>query len=94
LAIVPAEVAGHGDWGRTRLSEELCRLWDWRNARPPGPAGGVRAVRFGGAGVERFDLSAGAMLSIVTLTAVGLSLVVLSRLRHRYWLPRSHCYFA
>ena len=23
----------HRDWGRTRLSEELCRLWDWRNAR-------------------------------------------------------------
>lgn len=26
-------MAEHGDWGRTRLSEELCRLWDWRNAR-------------------------------------------------------------
>jgi len=23
----------HPDWGRTRLSEELCRRWDWRNAR-------------------------------------------------------------
>ena len=23
----------HTDWGRTRLSEELCRLWDWRNAQ-------------------------------------------------------------
>ena len=23
----------HGDWGRTRLSEELCRRWDWRNAQ-------------------------------------------------------------
>jgi len=23
----------NGDWGRTRLSEELCRLWDWRNAQ-------------------------------------------------------------
>ena len=21
------------EWGRTRLSEELCRRWDWRNAR-------------------------------------------------------------
>jgi len=21
------------EWGRTRLSEELCRLWDWRNAQ-------------------------------------------------------------
>jgi hypothetical protein len=26
-------LAKHHDWGRTRLSEELCRLWDWRNAR-------------------------------------------------------------
>lgn len=26
-------LAEHHDWGRTRLSEELCRLWDWRNAR-------------------------------------------------------------
>ena len=25
-------LAGHPEWGRTRLSEELCRLWDWRNA--------------------------------------------------------------
>ena len=25
--------AEHGDWGRTRLSEELCRRWDWRNGR-------------------------------------------------------------
>jgi hypothetical protein len=23
----------HPAWGRTRLSEELGRLWDWRNAR-------------------------------------------------------------
>lgn len=23
----------HGDWGRTRLSEELCRRWNWRNGR-------------------------------------------------------------
>jgi len=21
------------EWGRTRLSEELCRRWDWRNAQ-------------------------------------------------------------
>ena len=26
-------LAEHPDWGRTRLSEELCRRWDWRNAR-------------------------------------------------------------
>ena len=25
-------LAEHPEWGRTRLSEELCRLWDWRNA--------------------------------------------------------------
>ena len=23
----------HLDWGRTRLSEKLCRRWDWRNGR-------------------------------------------------------------
>lgn len=23
----------HREWGRTRLSEELCRRWDWRNGR-------------------------------------------------------------
>jgi hypothetical protein len=26
-------MAEHADWGRTRLSEELCTLWDWRNAK-------------------------------------------------------------
>ena len=26
-------MAEHPDWGRTRLSEELCRCWDWRNAQ-------------------------------------------------------------
>ncbi len=26
-------LAEHPDWGRTRLSEELCRHWDWRNPR-------------------------------------------------------------
>jgi len=26
-------LAEHGDWGRTRLSEELCRRWNWRNAQ-------------------------------------------------------------
>ena len=25
-------LAKHPEWGRTRLSEEVCRLWDWRNA--------------------------------------------------------------
>lgn len=41
--VTPAEIdlirqllASHPDWGRTRLSQELCRLWDWRaaNGRP------------------------------------------------------------
>lgn len=26
-------MAQHRDWGRTRLSEELCRCWNWRNAQ-------------------------------------------------------------
>ena len=26
-------MAEHPGWGRTRLSEELCRRWDWRNAQ-------------------------------------------------------------
>jgi len=26
-------IVGHPDWGRSRLSEELCRRWDWRNAQ-------------------------------------------------------------
>ena len=26
-------LAEQPDWGRTRLSEELCRRWDWRNAQ-------------------------------------------------------------
>ncbi|MEO5936987.1 MAG: Druantia anti-phage system protein DruA [Terriglobales bacterium] len=26
-------LAEHPEWGRTRLSEELCRRWDWRNAQ-------------------------------------------------------------
>lgn len=23
----------HSDWNRTRLSREICRMWDWRNAK-------------------------------------------------------------
>jgi hypothetical protein len=26
-------MAEHRDWGRSRLSQELCRCWDWRNGR-------------------------------------------------------------
>lgn len=33
MGLIRGLMAEHGDWGRTRLSEELCRLWDWRNAR-------------------------------------------------------------
>lgn len=33
IGLIRGLMAEHGDWGRTRLSEELCRLWDWRNAR-------------------------------------------------------------
>lgn len=33
IALIRALQAEHGDWGRTRLSEELCRRWDWRNGR-------------------------------------------------------------
>jgi hypothetical protein len=33
LALIQALQAEHGDWGRTRLSVELCRRWDWRNGR-------------------------------------------------------------
>lgn len=32
VAQIRALLAGHGDWGRTRLSRELCALWGWRNA--------------------------------------------------------------
>ena len=31
IGIIQDLLAEHGDWGRTRLSQELCRLWDWRN---------------------------------------------------------------
>ena len=30
---IQALLAEHPDWGRTRLSEELCRQWDWCNAQ-------------------------------------------------------------
>jgi len=31
IGMIQDLLAEHGDWGRTRLSQELCRLWDWRN---------------------------------------------------------------
>ena len=33
IGLIQGLLAEHRDWGRTRLSEELCRLWDWHNAR-------------------------------------------------------------
>ena len=33
IGLIRGLMAVHCDWGRTRLSEELCRLWDWRNAQ-------------------------------------------------------------
>lgn len=33
IGLIQGLLAEHRDWGRTRLSEELCRLRDWRNAR-------------------------------------------------------------
>ena len=33
VGLIRALLTEHPDWGRTRLSEELCCRWDWRNAR-------------------------------------------------------------
>ena len=33
IGLIRDLTAENGDWGRTRLSEELCRRWDWRNAQ-------------------------------------------------------------
>ena len=33
IGLVRSLLAKHGDWCRTQISEELCRCWDWRNAR-------------------------------------------------------------
>lgn len=33
IAFIRCLMAEHPDWGRTRLSEELCRRWNWRNAQ-------------------------------------------------------------
>lgn len=32
LALIRELMAEHAEWGRSRLSVELCRRWDWRNA--------------------------------------------------------------
>ena len=31
--LIRSLLAEHGDWCRTRISEELCRRWDWRNGQ-------------------------------------------------------------
>ena len=33
IGLIQGLMTEHRDWGRTRLSEELCYRWDWRNAR-------------------------------------------------------------
>ena len=33
IGLIRSLMAEHGDWGRTRISEELCWRWDWRNAQ-------------------------------------------------------------
>jgi hypothetical protein len=33
IGLIRGLMAQHQDWGRTRLSEELCRCWNWRNAQ-------------------------------------------------------------
>ena len=33
IGLIRSLLAEHGDWGRTRISEELCRRWDWRNGQ-------------------------------------------------------------
>ena len=33
LGLIQGLLSDRPEWGRTRLSEEICRLWDWRNAQ-------------------------------------------------------------
>jgi hypothetical protein len=33
IELIRGLLTEHPEWGRTRLSEELCRRWDWRNAQ-------------------------------------------------------------
>jgi hypothetical protein len=33
IGLIRSLMAEHGDWCRTRISEELCHRWDWRNAQ-------------------------------------------------------------
>jgi hypothetical protein len=33
VELIRGLMAGHRDWSRRRVSQELCRRWDWRNAQ-------------------------------------------------------------
>jgi len=33
IRLIRGLLAEHSEWGRSRLSEELCRRWEWRNAQ-------------------------------------------------------------
>ncbi len=33
IGLIRGLMVEHRDWGRTRLSQELCRRWDWGNAQ-------------------------------------------------------------
>lgn len=33
IGLIRGLLAEHPAWGRTRVSEELCRRWNWRNAQ-------------------------------------------------------------
>ena len=33
IDLIRSLLSEHPGWGRTRLSEEVCRRWDWRNGR-------------------------------------------------------------
>lgn len=33
IGLIRDLMVDHSDWGRTRLSEEICHQWDWRNAQ-------------------------------------------------------------
>jgi len=33
IGLIRGLLVDHSQWGRTRLSEELCRRWNWRNAQ-------------------------------------------------------------
>jgi hypothetical protein len=33
IGLIRSLLAEHEDWHRTRISEELCRRWNWRNGQ-------------------------------------------------------------